>query len=157
MVRRLISVLQHRVLRASLPLGRRAELRAEGKDLGLMLSPERRDGAVALIWALGTPPDEVLQTRLYHTLRTFDTVIFVTDGLAVTRLIDAEWLFEAIPGPALRCAAPARDWARYLERRIERIRRSWQPDFEAVLGETPEAFVEAAAGPSPQATAAAGR
>lgn len=152
MVRRLLAGLRHRALRASLALGRRGAPRAEGEDLGLMLAPERRGGAVALVWALGTAPDRISEARLAQVLRSFDTVVFVTDGLAFAGFVEAGWLFEAVPGPALRAAAPGRDWPRYLARRIERIRRSWQPDFEAVLGETPEAFVAAAA-PPVQATA----
>jgi len=139
-----VAALGQRALRLGLALARRGTARAEDDDLGLLLSPERRKGSVALIWALGAEPGEELGRRLQVALGTFDTVVFVTDGLDFVRFVEAGWLFEAVPGPALRAAAPGRDWARYLARRVERIRRSWQPDFEAVVGQTPEDFVEAA-------------
>jgi hypothetical protein len=143
---RLLAPLRRRALRLGLAAARRARPRTEGDDLGLLLSPERRGGSVVLVWALGEPPAEDRRWRLDATLEAFDTVVFVTDELDFRDLIGAGTLFEAVPGPALRAAAPGRDWRLYLTRRIERIRRSWQPDFEVVLGQSPDAFVDAARG-----------
>ncbi len=147
MVTRVLAGLRHRALRAGLALGRRRASRPE--HLGLLLSQERRAGSVALVWALGLAVEPAFPERVRSTLATFDTVVVVTDGLDFAPYVRAGWLFEALPGRALRAAAPGRDWERYLTRRVERIRLSWLPDFEAVLGETPEAFVKAAR-PAPQ-------
>jgi hypothetical protein len=150
-VTRILAGLRQRVLRAILALGRRSAPRAEDDDLGLLLSPERRGGSVALIWALEAEPGA--ESQVEEALRTFDTVVFVTDGLDFLPFVRAGRLFEAVPGQAVRAAAPDRDWGRYLARRVDRIRRAWQPDFEAVLGQSPEAFVEAAGLAATQSTA----
>jgi hypothetical protein len=146
MVTRPIAALRSRALRLGLAVTRRARPRTEGDDLGLLLSPERRGGSVVLVWALGELSATDRPVRLDAALEAFDTAVFVTDGLDFRGLVEAGRLFEAIPGPALRAAAPGRDWPRYLARRIDRIRRSWQPDFEVVLGQSPDAFIEAAGG-----------
>ncbi len=152
MVRQGLARLRHRALRAGLALGRRRAPRPE--HLGLLLSPERRAGSVALVWALGPGAEPGLPERVGAVLATFDTVVVVTDGLDFAPYVRAGWLFEALPGPALRAAAPGRDWGRYLTRRIDRIRLAWLPDFEAVIGETPDAFV---AGARPAAQPNSGR
>ena len=132
------------LLRLGLAAGRRARPRPEGPGLGLLLSDERRAGGVALVWTLAWTPDEAAFERLERTLSAFETAVHVTDTLDFRRYVETGALFEALPGPAARAMAPRGDWPRYLERRIARIRAAWQPDFEAVLAQTPEDFVTAA-------------
>lgn len=139
-----MTAVRRALLRLGLAAGRRARPRAVAPGLGLLLSDERRAGGVALVWTLGWTPDEAAFDRLAATLAVFETAVHVTDTLDFRRYLETGALFEALPGPAARAMAPGRDWPRYLDRRIARIRAAWQPDFEAVLAQSPEEFVRAA-------------
>lgn len=135
-------ILRRAVLRLGLAASRRA--RPADPGLGLLLSDQRRAGGVALVWTLDWSWDEAAFAKLAATLAAFETAVHVTDDLDFRRYVEMGALFEALPGPAARAIAPDRDWPRYIERRIARIRAAWQPDFEAVLAQTPEDFVKAA-------------
>ncbi len=137
-----MTLVRRAVLRLGLAASRRARLSDPG--LGLLLSDQRRAGGVALVWALGWSWDEAGFAKLAATLAAFETAVHVTDNLDFRRYVEMGALFEALPGAGARAIAPGRDWPRYIERRVARIRAAWQPDFEAVLAQSPEDFIAAA-------------
>ena len=126
-------------------LGSIRKLETDTKNNAALLSEHRRQGTVALVWALDEADDHLssaLKSQL-EKLAEFETIVVVCPPRYFSALRSRGLFFETLPmsSDLPRCGASA-NWDLYLERRIARIRESWSPDFEFTIGTSPEGYVQ---------------
>ncbi|MGX1495795.1 hypothetical protein ACSSV1_000816 [Labrenzia sp. MBR-25] len=125
-------------------LGSFRKLEANTKQNAALLSDHRRQGTVALVWALDEAGDHLssaLKDQL-EKLAEFETVVVVCPPRFFSALRSRGLFFETLPPPSdLSRSGVSANWDLYLKRRIARIRESWAPDFEFTVGSAPESYL----------------
>ncbi|MEE4015189.1 hypothetical protein V1T76_24195 [Roseibium sp. FZY0029] len=125
-------------------LGSIRKLEANAKQNAALLSDHRRQGTVALVWALDEAEDHLsnaLKDQL-EKLAEFETVVIVCPPRFFSALRSRGLFFETLPPLSdLPRSGVSANWDLYLKRRIARIRESWAPDFEFTVGSAPEDYI----------------
>jgi hypothetical protein len=127
-----------------LALGSFRKLEVNTKDNAALLSDHRRQGTVALVWALDEAGDHLsgaLKDQL-EKIAEFETVVVICPPRYFSALRSRGLFFETLPLlPDLPRSGVSANWDLYLKRRIARIRESWVPDFEFTVGTAPEDYL----------------
>ncbi|MEM9630097.1 MAG: hypothetical protein AAGA50_02135 [Pseudomonadota bacterium] len=116
------------------------------KSGAVLLSDERQQGNVALVWALDQDGDQLSEglVEQLKKLNSFETVIVVCPPRYFAKLRSMDHFFETLPDQAdIVRSGISRDWDLYLRRRVSRIRSTWAPDFEFTIGPSPEDYLNA--------------
>ena len=111
----------------------------------VLLSDTRKQGNVALVWALDQAGEQLSDDLLEQLkkLKSFETVTVVCPPRYFAQLRGMEHFFETLPDQAdIARSGLSRDWDLYLSRRISRIRSTWAPDFEFTIGLSPEDYMK---------------
>lgn len=121
-------------------LARKGKPRQDGR--APLLAQNKRGGEVILVWLLGPLKDDYL-AQIQNQLAGAATVVIVSDGFDFRPSLLNGWNIEALPNAQTQAPAANDRWALYLERRIDRIRRDWDPDLEMVAGAlSPDEFLK---------------
>ena len=120
------------------------KLEANTKDNAALLSERRRQGTVALVWALDQAGDQLSSalTEQLEKLAEFETVVVVCPPRYFSALRSRGLFFETLPPLSdLPRSGVSANWGIYLKRRVARIRESWAPDFEFTVGSSLEDYI----------------
>ena len=91
----------------------------------VLLSDARKQGTVALVWALDQEGEQLSDDLLEQLkkLKSFETLTVVCPPRYFAQLRGMEHFFETLPDqPDIARSGLSRDWDLYLSRRISRIR-----------------------------------
>lgn len=126
-------------------LGGLRKLATADKSGAALLSERRRQGSVALVWALDQDGERLSDEAMAQLdkLSDFDTVAVVCPPRYFSALRSMGLFFETLPQPEdIARSGISCDWELYLSRRIGRIRSSWAPDFEFTVGLPPLEYLD---------------
>ena len=135
-----MKALKRKVAYSLMNLARIGKPRQDGS--APLLAQDKRGREVILVWLLG-PRKEGYLAQIQTQLAGAATVVIVSDDFDFRPMLLNGWNIEALPNAQTQLHAANTRWALYLERRIDRIRRDWNPDLEMVAGSlSPEEFLK---------------